>query len=83
MDVCNTFAFLCRSFASLILQCQQKLFHKKVACFLFINIADSYYTYAGNRSCFTQFSVDGNPFTPSDEIEEEVEEIIDHGGVRL
>jgi hypothetical protein len=35
----------------------------------------------GNGSCFTQFSVDGNPFTPSDEIEEEVEEIIDHGGI--
>ncbi|CAI8049389.1 Syndetin [Geodia barretti] len=51
--------------------------------FRFINSAMSAKTISqeGNRSCFTQFSVDGNPFTPSDEIEEEVEEIIDHGGI--
>jgi hypothetical protein len=51
--------------------------------FRFINSAMSAKTISqeGNGSCFTQFSVDGNPFTPSDEIEEEVEEIIDHGGI--
>ena len=37
----------------------------------------------GTASCFTQFSLNENPFTLSDDVEEEVEEIIDTRGVRM
>ena len=48
-----------------------------------VDTCDKPFIHAGSCSCFTQFSIDSNPFTPSEETEEEVEEIIDHGGVRL
>jgi hypothetical protein len=36
-----------------------------------------------NRSCFVQFTLDENPFTATEELEEEMEEIIDTKEVRL